>query len=146
MLALLTPIMTAALMSQFQGGPLKSEVVDDQGKPVEGAQVVFDAPAPWGSRVQPVEVRAMTRRKVGSGSLRRRFEGFTFAVLEFGLLAPAWRSPPSPDSEHLGPWSCTRPGRGPSRSKGPTVDPSRVRAFRRESSRSGAPPPKYLAR
>jgi len=60
MSAFFGPILAAALVGQFQGGTLQGTVVDDQGKPVPGAQVVLHAPAPWGGKVEPVEARATT--------------------------------------------------------------------------------------
>jgi len=60
MSTLFGPILAAALLAQFQGGTLQGTVVDDQGKPVADAQVVFHAPAPGGGKVQPVEVRTKT--------------------------------------------------------------------------------------
>jgi len=60
MTTLLGPLLAAALMSQLQGGPLEGKVVDDQGKPVAGAQVVFFAPPPLEGNVDPVEVRTHT--------------------------------------------------------------------------------------
>jgi protocatechuate 3,4-dioxygenase beta subunit len=50
----------AALMAQVPGRTLQGTVVDDQGKPVAGAQVIFHASAPWSDDVEPVEVRAKT--------------------------------------------------------------------------------------
>jgi hypothetical protein len=58
-----TPILAAALMSQFQGGPLQGTVVDDQGKPVVDIQVVFHASAPWGSKLDAIDVRAKRCRR-----------------------------------------------------------------------------------
>ncbi len=60
MSTLFGPILAAALISQFQGRTFEGTVVDDHGKPVAGAQVVFHAPAPWGTKMEPVEVRATT--------------------------------------------------------------------------------------
>ena len=60
MTTLFGPILAAALISQFQGGVLQSTVVDDQGKPVAGAQVVFHGPTPMEHKTGPVEVRATT--------------------------------------------------------------------------------------
>jgi hypothetical protein len=60
MMTLFGPIVAAALMAQFQGGPLQGTVVDEQGKPVVDAQVVFHAPAPRENDGGPVEVRAKT--------------------------------------------------------------------------------------
>jgi hypothetical protein len=57
---LLGPILAVALLSQFSDGPLKGTVVDDAGKPVDGAQVVFHGPTPMESKIGPVEVRATT--------------------------------------------------------------------------------------
>jgi len=54
------PILAAALMAQFQGGTLQGTVVDDQGKPVADAQVIFHAPAPRAGKVESVEVRVKT--------------------------------------------------------------------------------------
>jgi hypothetical protein len=50
--------MAAALMAQFQGRALEGKVVDEAGKPLVGAQVVFHAPALWLYKVEPVVVRA----------------------------------------------------------------------------------------
>jgi hypothetical protein len=52
-----TPILAAALMAQLQGGTIEGKVFDDQGKPVDGAQIVFFAPPPREGGVDPVEVR-----------------------------------------------------------------------------------------
>jgi hypothetical protein len=52
--------LAAAMMAQFQGGTLDGAVVDEEGKAVADVQVLFFAPAPWGGKVQPVEVRART--------------------------------------------------------------------------------------
>ena len=60
MMTLFGPLLVAALMAQFQGGMLHGTVVDDRGKPAAGAQVVFHAPAPWGGKAEPVEVRVKT--------------------------------------------------------------------------------------
>jgi hypothetical protein len=60
MMSLFGPILAAAILAQFQGGTLEGAVVDEAGKPVVEAQVVFSAAAPWGGKVQPVEVRATT--------------------------------------------------------------------------------------
>ena len=60
MMTLFGPILAAALLAQFQGRTLQGTVVDDQGKPVAGAQVIFHAPAPWKGDAEPVEVRAKT--------------------------------------------------------------------------------------
>ncbi len=60
MMTLFGPILAAALMAQFQGRTLQGTVVDDQGKPVADAQVIFHAPAPWKGDAEPVEVRAKT--------------------------------------------------------------------------------------
>jgi hypothetical protein len=63
MMTLFGPILAAALMAQFQGGPLQGTVVDDQGKPVADAQVVFHARAPWEHERDPVEARTRTDAK-----------------------------------------------------------------------------------
>lgn len=85
MSTLFGPILAAALISQFQGRTFEGTVVDDHGKPVAGAQVVFHAPAPWGTKMEPVEVRATTdaagRFRLVIPSLR----GCTFAVLEWAF-------------------------------------------------------------
>ena len=54
------PILATVLMAQFQGGTLQGTVVDDQGKPVDNAQVIFRASAPWTGDAEPVEVRGKT--------------------------------------------------------------------------------------
>ncbi len=54
------PIMAATLMAQRQSGALEGKVVDEAGKPVVGAQIVFYAPALWRYKVKPVEVQAAT--------------------------------------------------------------------------------------
>ena len=60
MMAIFGPLLAAALMAQFQGRTLQGTVVDDQGKPVADAQVIFHASAPWKGDAEPVEVRAKT--------------------------------------------------------------------------------------
>ncbi len=60
MAMLFGPILATALMAQIQGGPLQGKVVDDQGKPVADAQVVFFVPPPLEGDVDPVEVRTKT--------------------------------------------------------------------------------------
>jgi Carboxypeptidase regulatory-like domain len=58
MTTLFGTILATALMAQFQGRTLQGTVVDDQGKPVAEAQVIFHASAPWKGDAEPVEVRA----------------------------------------------------------------------------------------
>ncbi len=53
-------ILATALVAQIQGGTIQGKVVDDQGKPVSDAQVVFYAPRPWGSSGEPAEVATKT--------------------------------------------------------------------------------------
>ena len=60
MTTLFGSVITAALMAQIQGGPLVGYVVDDQSRPVAGAQIAFHAPVPWGSKVAPVNLGATT--------------------------------------------------------------------------------------
>src|SRR6516165_291161 len=60
MMTLFGPLLAAALMAQVPGRTLQGTVVDDQGKPVAGAQVIFHVSAPWSDDVEPVEVRAKT--------------------------------------------------------------------------------------
>ena len=50
MTTLFGPILATALLAQIQGGTIQGRVVDDQGKPVAGAQVVFFAPPPSKAR------------------------------------------------------------------------------------------------
>jgi hypothetical protein len=54
---------------------IERAVVDDQGKPVAGAQVVIDVPVPWSGKSEPLEVRATTdaegRFRFVAPSLRR---------------------------------------------------------------------------
>jgi hypothetical protein len=54
------PLLATALLAQIQGGTIQGKVVDEQGKPVAGAQVVFFAPSPPEGNVDPVEVRTTT--------------------------------------------------------------------------------------
>jgi hypothetical protein len=60
MTTLFGPVLAAALLAQFQGGTIKGGIVDDQGKPVAGAQVVFFAPRPSEGKVDSVEVSSST--------------------------------------------------------------------------------------
>ena len=60
MMTIFGPILAAASMAQFQGRTVQGTVVDDQGKPVADAQVIFHAPAPWYGKADPVEVRTKT--------------------------------------------------------------------------------------
>jgi hypothetical protein len=60
MITLFGPILTVALMAQFQGGTIQGTVVDDQGKPVVNAQVVFCAPAPLEGNLEPLVVQSKT--------------------------------------------------------------------------------------
>ena len=60
MMTLFGPLLAAALMAQFQGGPLQGTVVDDQGKPVADTQVVFHARRHGSMSVEPVEARRRT--------------------------------------------------------------------------------------
>jgi hypothetical protein len=53
-------LVATAMIAQFQGGALDGAVIDTAGKAVGDAQVLFVAPAPWGGKVQPVEVRTKT--------------------------------------------------------------------------------------
>jgi RNA polymerase sigma factor (sigma-70 family) len=54
---------------------IERAVVDDQGKPVAGAEVVIDVPVPWSGKLEPVVVRATTdaegRFRFVAPSLRR---------------------------------------------------------------------------
>ncbi len=60
MMTFLAPLLAATAIAQFQGGTLEGAVVDKAAKPVVDAQVLFFAPAPWASKVKPVEVRTTT--------------------------------------------------------------------------------------
>jgi hypothetical protein len=60
MTTLLGPILAVALMAQIQGGTLEGKVVDDDGKSIVNAEVVFFAPAPWEGTVGPVVVSTKT--------------------------------------------------------------------------------------
>ena len=53
-------ILATALVAQIQGGMIQGKVVDDQGKPVADAQVVFFAPRPLAGTGEPVEVATKT--------------------------------------------------------------------------------------
>jgi hypothetical protein len=53
-------ILAAVLLSQFQSGTLQGKVIDDRGKPVADAQVIFYAPPPWEGTVDPFEIRTKT--------------------------------------------------------------------------------------
>jgi Carboxypeptidase regulatory-like domain len=57
MTTLFGPILAVALMAQIQGGTLEGKVVDEAGKPVVDAQVVFLAPRSLDGDVNPVEVQ-----------------------------------------------------------------------------------------
>ena len=57
MTALFGPILAMALVTQFHGGPLRGTVVDDQAKPVAGAQIVFFVPPTLDGNADPLDVR-----------------------------------------------------------------------------------------
>jgi hypothetical protein len=57
---LFASILATALLARSPGETIQGKVVDDQGKPVAGAQVLFQAPAAWGVKPGPVEVRTQT--------------------------------------------------------------------------------------
>ena len=60
MTSLLGPLLVSTLLAQIDGGTVQGKVTDDHGKPVAGAQVVFHAPAPRESKVDPITLRATT--------------------------------------------------------------------------------------
>jgi hypothetical protein len=60
MTAIIGPILAMALVAQLQGDTIRGTVVDDQGKPVVGAQVVFFVPHPLDGNANPSEVRTNT--------------------------------------------------------------------------------------
>ena len=60
MTTLFGSILATALVAQFQGGTIQGKVVDDQGKPVADAQVVYFAPPGPGLAREPVEVGTKT--------------------------------------------------------------------------------------
>jgi hypothetical protein len=60
MTTLFGPILATALIAQMQRGTIQGKVVDDLGKPVADARVVFFAPPPPEGKVDPVEVRTNT--------------------------------------------------------------------------------------
>jgi Carboxypeptidase regulatory-like domain len=60
MTTLLSSILATALVAQLQGGTVQGRVVDDQGKPVANAELVFYAPPPLEGKVDPVEIRTKT--------------------------------------------------------------------------------------
>ena len=60
MTTLFGPILAAALFAQIQGATLEGKVVDEAGKPVVGAEVVFYAPPSWEGNVEPVVVQTTT--------------------------------------------------------------------------------------
>ena len=67
MMTLYCSILATALVAQMQGGTLQGKVVDDQGRPVAEAQVVFLAPVPLESNGDAVEVRTQAD---GGGKFR----------------------------------------------------------------------------
>ncbi|MFI5459022.1 MAG: carboxypeptidase-like regulatory domain-containing protein [Isosphaerales bacterium] len=103
MTTLFGPILAMALVAQFHGGTLQGTVVDDQGKPVADAQVVFHAPAPGGGKVQPVEVRTKTdaagRYRLTTPSLggvyNLRARVWAYRAGTAITAAPVDRSPPA---------------------------------------------------
>ena len=62
MTTLLGPVLAVALMSQLHGGTIQGKVVDEAGKPVLGAQVVFFVPPPLDGNADPVEVQTNTKQ------------------------------------------------------------------------------------
>ena len=67
MTTLFGSVLAAALLAQIQGGQLEGNVVDDQNRPVDGAQIAFRSPVPWRSKVAPVDLRATA---AGDGRFR----------------------------------------------------------------------------
>ena len=65
MTTLFGSVLAAALMAQIQVGPFEGKVVDDQRRSVDGAQIAFHLPVPWGSKVEPADLRATTDRDGG---------------------------------------------------------------------------------
>ncbi|MFI5459023.1 MAG: carboxypeptidase regulatory-like domain-containing protein [Isosphaerales bacterium] len=63
MMTLFGPLLAAALMAQIQGVTLQGTVVDDQGKPIAGAQVVLYSPPGVAGNGNPTEVQARTDRQ-----------------------------------------------------------------------------------
>ncbi len=60
MTTLFASILAMALVAQIQGGTIQGKVVDDQGKPVADAQVVFFAARHFDGSGDPVEVQTKT--------------------------------------------------------------------------------------
>ncbi len=53
-------ILATALVVQAEGSNLPGKIVDDQGKPVEGTQVIFFIPRPWIGNGETVELETKT--------------------------------------------------------------------------------------
>ena len=70
-----TSLFALVILAQAPTSVGHGTVVDDQGKPVAGAQVVFHVPVPWSGKSEPLEVRATTdaegRFRLVMPSLRR---------------------------------------------------------------------------
>jgi Carboxypeptidase regulatory-like domain len=60
MTTLFGTVLAAALLAQISAGTIEGTVVDDQGKPIVGAQIALHAAVPWGSKVEPLDMRATT--------------------------------------------------------------------------------------
>jgi hypothetical protein len=79
-------ILATFLAAQLQGGTIQGKVVDDQGKPVPDAQVVYYAPRPWLGIGEPVEVATKTdaegQFRVASPAVKRG------AFLQFWAYRP----------------------------------------------------------
>ncbi len=79
MTTLFASILATALVAQIQGGTIQGKVVDDQGKPVADAQVVFFAARHFGGGGDPVEVQTKSdaggQFRIAFPPLRRATKG-----------------------------------------------------------------------
>jgi len=100
MTTLFGPILAAAVLAQFQGGPLEGKVVDDQGRPVDGAQIAFHLPVPWRNTVDSVDLRATTNRdgrfRMVLPSLRGGYAGRRLWAFGAAAVARLEQFPASP--------------------------------------------------
>ena len=128
-------ILATALAAQVQSGTIQGKVVDDQGKPVADARVVYFTPRPMVGTGEPVEVE--TKTDAGghflfvSSHLKRAVYFRFWSYRPGSAIAFKWRS-----TNRWLTWPYADPSRERSRSRPRTVNPSPVRNSRHKSSLS----------